>query len=42
MKKKILEMKKNFQKKADDFLFENKNFLKNINDIFEDLYKNKN
>ena len=39
--KKILEMKKNFQKKADDYLFENKNFLKNINDIFENLYKNK-
>ena len=39
--KKILEMKKNFQKKADNYLFENKNFLKNINDIFENLYKGK-
>ena len=39
--KKMLDIKKLFQKQADEHLFENKNFLKDINDIFESLFKNK-
>ena len=36
---KILEKKKYFQKQADKHLFENKNFLKDINEILENTYK---
>ncbi len=36
---KILEKKKYFQKQADKYLFENKNFLKDINEILENTYK---
>ena len=36
---KMLELKKYFQKKADDHLFENKEFIKNINSIFQNLHK---
>ena len=38
--KNMLELKKYFQKEADKHLFENKEFLKDINLILENLYKN--
>ena len=37
----MLELKKYFQKQAEKHLFENVNFLRDINDILEKLYKNK-
>ena len=36
---KMLELKKYFQKNADDHLFENMDFIKNINSILENLHK---
>ena len=39
--KEMLELKKYFQKQAEKHLFENVNFLRDINDILEKLYKNK-
>ena len=36
---KMLELKKYFQKRANDHLFENKEFIKNINSILENLQK---
>ena len=38
-KNKMLELKKYFQKRANDNLFENKEFIKNINNILENLHK---
>ena len=38
-KNKMLELKKYFQKKADDHLFENKEFIKNIDSILQNLHK---
>ena len=38
-KNKMLELKKYFQKRANDHLFENKEFIKNINNILENLHK---
>jgi predicted O-linked N-acetylglucosamine transferase (SPINDLY family) len=38
--KKMLDLKKYFQKEADKHLFENKEFLKDINLILENLHKN--
>ena len=38
-KNKMLELKKYFQKRANDYLFENKEFIKNINNILENLHK---
>jgi adenylosuccinate lyase len=35
----MLELKKYFQKKADDHLFENKEFIKNIDSILQNLHK---
>ena len=36
---KMLELKKYLQKSADDHLYENKEFIININNILENLYK---
>ena len=36
---KMLELKKYFQKRANDYLFENKEFIKNINSILENLHQ---
>ncbi len=36
---KMLELKRYFQKRANDHLFENKEFIKNINSILENLHK---
>ena len=36
---KMLELKKYFQTQANNFLFENKHFLKDVNSILENLYK---
>ena len=36
---KMLELKKYYQNQANNFLFENKHFLKDINNILENLYK---
>ena len=35
---KMLELKKYFQQRANDYLFENKEFIKNINSILENLH----
>ena len=38
-KNKMLELKKYFQQRANDYLFENKEFIKNINSILENLHQ---